>query len=55
MTMEEVQTLRKLGREGTAEAAADASERTVASVKIKTKRTGISFRSTEPAALRDQK
>jgi hypothetical protein len=54
-TSGELQTLRKLARQGTAEAAATALGRTVSAVKLKAMRSGISFRPAQPAAVREQK
>jgi hypothetical protein len=48
----EVLRLRKLAREGTAEAAAGVLGRTITSVRQKAMKSGISFRPAQPAALR---
>ncbi len=51
-TFNEVQKLRKLAREGTAEAAAEVLGRTLFSIRQKAMKSGISFRPAQPAALR---
>jgi len=51
-TAEETQKLRKLAREGTAEAAAAVLARTVSAIRMKALKNGISFRPAQPAALR---
>jgi len=43
-TPDEVRRLRRLAREGTAEAAADALGRTLSAVRMKATKSGISFR-----------
>ena len=53
-TLAEVQTLRKLAREGTAQAAASVLHRTVLAVRLKAIKSGISFRPAQPAALREK-
>ena len=54
-TFAEVQTLRKLAKEGTAEAAAGVLNRTAMAVRMKAMKAGISFRPAQPAALREKK
>jgi hypothetical protein len=51
-TLADVQKLRQLAREGTAEAAATVLNRSVTSVRQKAMKSGISFRPAQPAALR---
>ena len=51
-TFAEIQTLRKLAREGTSHAAALALGRTLLSVRQKAMKSGISFRPAQPAAVR---
>ena len=51
-TPEEVGRLKRLAREGSSESAADALGRTVAAVQMKAKKSGISFRPAQPAAIR---
>jgi hypothetical protein len=51
-TADEIQKLRKLAREGTAEATAAVLGRTVPAVRMKAMKSGISFRPVQPAALR---
>ena len=48
----EIQRLRRLAGEGTAETAANVLGRTVAAVKLRAMRSGISFRPVQPAAMR---
>jgi hypothetical protein len=52
-TTDDVRKLRKLAREGTAEAAADVLSRTVLAVRQKAMKCGISFRPLQPASMRD--
>ena len=52
-TPDEVRKLRKLAREGTAEAAADVLGRTAMAVRLKAMKSGISFRPLQPASMRE--
>ena len=54
-TPAEVQMLRKLAGDATAEAAASILNRTVMAVRQKAMKSGISFRPVQPAALRERK
>jgi hypothetical protein len=54
-TFAEVQALRKLAKQGTAEAAAAVLNRTAMAVRLKAFKSGISFRPVQPAALRKRK
>ena len=51
----EVLRLRKLAREGTAQAAAEVLGRTVSSVRAKALKAGISFRPVQPASMKAQR
>ena len=53
-TVAEMQTLRRLAREGTADAAAEVLGRTVLAVRLKAMKSGISFRRVQPAAVRER-
>jgi hypothetical protein len=54
-TFAEVQALRRLAKQATAEAAAAVLNRTANAVRLKAFKSGISFRPAQPVALRERK